>query len=192
MAYLLVGLMTGTGVIFALSVLSKVSSPARWREFVASLHDLRLLRKHAVRTVALAVVVGEAAVALVALIGLGLAIVRRPVAPLAAVTFGLATAMLVVLTAGIVLALRRGSTARCACFGPGQRLDRLHVARNALVLLAVVAGLVGAAVDVAVMDVAVPDPAGVLVSLGAGAVVGLCVTRTEDLVELFAAGRPRI
>jgi Methylamine utilisation protein MauE len=96
-------------------------------------------------------------------------------------SLALAGVLLTVLTTGITLALRRGTAADCACFGAGRPLTRAHLARNIFLLLVAVAGLVGLLVG----SSTAAEPAGIVLALVVGAVVGVIVTRLDDLIDLF-------
>lgn len=155
--------------------------------FVASLRPLRLIPARLVRPVAAVVTVIEVAVAL----GLGWAIVAELVElpgdrAVGLVSLVLAGLLLAGLTAGIILALRRGADARCACFGVSEQpLGARHVIRNSVLFGAVLAGLV-----VHGVGAGSPEVAGLVLALAGGAVVALIVIRIDDLIELFAPVRP--
>ncbi|OKI81719.1 MauE/DoxX family redox-associated membrane protein [Micromonospora sp. CB01531] len=94
----------------------------------------------------------------------------------------LTSLLLAVLTTGVVLAVRRGTGARCACFGATERpLGRRHVVRNGILLASVAGALVAVA-----LGAAYPlAPAGAAVALAAGAVGALILIRLDDLLDLF-------
>ena len=157
---------------------------AAWRDFAESLRRLGLLPGRLVGVTAVAVVAAEVTV----LLGLSAAVAGVldlvPAGPV--VRFGglvVAAALLGVLTVGIALALRRGTSAPCACFGASTRpLGGRHLVRNTLLLLVTAGALGTPAGPVA--------PAGVLLGVAAGALVAVLLVRLDDLVELFAPARP--
>ena len=94
----------------------------------------------------------------------------------------LAAAVLAALAAGVHVALRRGTSAPCRCFGTAAApLGRRHVARN--LLLGAAAATAAAAAGPALA------PAGIAVSLGAGAAAALAVVFLDDIAAVL--GRPR-
>jgi thiol-disulfide isomerase/thioredoxin len=97
--------------------------------------------------------------------------------------FGLALGLSLAFAAGIGAALRRKERAPCRCFGVSTApLGRTHLARNAVVGAAAVAGL---ALTSLVPPGAV-HPAGVVLTVLVGAVLAALVVRMDDLVALFA------
>jgi hypothetical protein len=155
--------------VFALSVLAKLRNPAAWRAFAASLVGLRLVPAGLSRPVAAAVTAAELAVLAVlagpTVLAPGAVLASGPVtaepaarsgsattalaggapapAPMVAMTAGflVAAALLVVLSAGLVIALSRGAVTPCRCFGASRRrVGPVHVVRNAVLLLVALAG----------------------------------------------------
>lgn len=93
---------------------------------------------------------------------------------------GLAAALLAVLTAGVVLILRRRLTVTCACFGASRStIAPIHAVRNGLLLLcaAVAAGL-GSHLPT--------DLVTAVVAVGAGGVLALVFTRLDDFAFLLS------
>jgi hypothetical protein len=177
---LLTGAAVALWVVFAVSAASKVRSAGGQRAFAESLRPLGLLPGRLLAPTALAVTGAEIAV----VVGLSCAPVVRPVASAA---FAVATVLLGVLTSGIALALRRGSSAPCACFGASSRpLSRRHLVRNGVLML-IAAGGAGLA---AVLPPASPEPPSLVLAGLVGAVVALLLIRFDDLVELFAPTAP--
>jgi hypothetical protein len=180
--------------IFGTSAVSKVAGLERQRAFAESLRALQVLPVRLVAPAAvvvsgveLGVGVGLVAALPGVIAGASWAVSVAVVALLAAV------ALLVVLTAGIVLALSRRSTAPCACFGASDRpLSWRHVLRNGLMLLVGVAGVVIAVA----FSPAVVDPVGAGLAGVVGVVVAVVLIRLDEIVELFApsglAGRVRV
>jgi hypothetical protein len=74
-----------------------------------------------------------------------LAVVVLVVSPFAAAGLAAGSALCLALTFGLSVAVRRGSWQPCHCFGSSSEpLGRQHVARNALLLLSALTGLLGA------------------------------------------------
>ncbi|MFF8957136.1 MauE/DoxX family redox-associated membrane protein [Streptomyces sp. NPDC014894] len=164
--------------VFLAALVGKVRGRAAFREFAASIVALRLLPARASRAVAIAVTAAEAVIAAL--------LVPNATAPL-----GLALAVLLLLafTAGIVLALRRGRSAPCRCFGASVTpLGPVHVVRNLLLAAAGVAGLTAAVAGAA--GGLPPHAAGGAVASVAALVILLLVVRLDDLVALFAPAPP--
>jgi Methylamine utilisation protein MauE len=91
-----------------------------------------------------------------------------------------ALVLLVTLSIGVAVIVRRGLAVRCACFGAAtSNLTTLQVARNvALAACAAVALVASLQVD------GVRPGLDLLLPVGAGAVLALAVVRLEDLVFL--------
>lgn len=179
MRYLVVGAVALLCVVFVVSATSKLRDG---RAFTASLRDLRLLPSRWVRSVAATVTVGEVVVA-GGLAGTGILLVARSAGhALTVAVLALAGLLMLVLTTGIALALRRGTGGRCACFGATERpLGRRHLVRNGVLLFAVVLGLAGLG------DGHPVQVAGALIAAGAGALGAVVLIQLDDIVELFTS-----
>jgi hypothetical protein len=170
-------------LVFAVSALGKLRGTARLA-FTESLRRLGLLPGRLVPAVAAAVIAAE----LTVLLGLSGAVAgvfdlvpAVPVVRLGGVAA--AAALLCVLTGGITLALRRGTTARCACFGAESRpLSGRHLVRNTILLLVAAGALVTPAEPA--------RPAGALLGVAAGLLIALVLVRLDDIVELVVPIRP--
>jgi hypothetical protein len=177
------GLVTVLWLVFAVSALGKVRGVSAQRSFAESLRPLGLLPGRVVPAVAGLVTVAELTVLFGltgAVAGLVDLVPAVPVVRLGGVAA--AAALLCVFTGGIALALRRGSTARCACFGAESRpLGGRHLVRNGLLLLITAGALATPATTV--------EPAGALLAAAAGTLVALVLIRLDDLVELFTPAR---
>jgi hypothetical protein len=191
---LLVAALATLCVVFGVSAASKAGS-TRQRAFAKSLRALRLLPASLVLTVAVAVSCVELMIA----VGLAAALVGVVIGAwwalsAAVLSMLLAVALLSVLTAGIVLALSRRSTATCACFGASVRpLSWRHVLRNGLMLLV---GVIGTVITVAFSPAVVVDPVGAGLTGVAGVVIAVVLIRLDEIVELFTptglAGRSQV
>lgn len=165
-------------VVFAVALRGKVS-PEGFGEFRRSVGRLwpgrTPLSPPLLRAVAVAVVAGEGLVTVV----LGAALLC-PAVPVLVGFIG-AVALLVAFTVGHAVALRRGRTIACACFGrTSTTVGPVGLVRNGL-LIAV--GLVG--LSAAVPGGGVAPGWGMLPLALAGAVGGLLLVSLEDLVGLF-------
>jgi hypothetical protein len=177
---LLIGLQAVLCAVFGASTWSKLVSQGAFAE---SLRGLSVVPERLVRPAAAAVTAAELTIAL----GLGWAMVGRVAQGPAGqapglVSLLLAGLLLTVLSTGIVLALRRGALATCACFGATERpLGPRHLVRNGVLLGVVIAGL-------AVLGLGGDgraEAAGAVIGLTAGAAGALILIRLDDLVELF-------
>jgi hypothetical protein len=177
MHVLVTGAAVALWVVFAVSTAGKARSATRQRAFAASLRPLGFIPERLLRPTALAVTAAEAATVL----GLSLAPFGSDAIATAALV--LAAVLLAVLTGGIALALGRGATASCACFGAAERpLSRRHLVRNvALLAIAVCAAALADQLPQSIAEL----PAAALAGLG-GAVVALLLIRLDDIVDLFA------
>lgn len=121
------------GTVFAVSVVTKVWSKSAWQSYRSWLGGLplRLLR---LRGTPMAIAFAEFAVVLL--------VAYPPTA-----TAGLAVALIVclALTVGLSVALRRGASQPCHCFGQSSEpLGPLHVLRNALLATCALTGVLTA------------------------------------------------
>jgi hypothetical protein len=97
----------------------------------------------------------------------------------AAAGLALAAAVLAVFAAGTSLAVARGTSEPCHCFGASTTpLARRHVIRDVLLCVAMAFGA-------SVASSARPSPALAVVSLAAGLSIALLVVFLEDLTALF-------
>ncbi len=95
----------------------------------------------------------------------------------------LASGLLAVLTAGVVVILRRRMTVTCACFGASaSAIAPVHAVRNALLLT----GALVAAVTSWLAPGTPADLVAVLVAVGVACLAALVLTRLEDFVFLLA------
>jgi methylamine utilization protein MauE len=100
------------------------------------------------------------------------------------VGLGLTTGLLLVFCGGIALLIRRGSQARCACFGRSAGLlGRRQLIRNALLLVVALVGLAAAIGDGAAQG------AGVAIAVFTGLVGAALAVAFDDLAELFSPAR---
>ena len=157
-----------TGLVFFAAAVSKLRAFAGFRRSLAALAP------------PLAAWPGAAGATVVAAELLVVLLVAVP----ATAGWGLAAALLLELLfiAAIAAALRRGVHEPCRCFGATERgLGAAEVARDAILVVVSVAGLLGA-----VSADPARQPAGWLVAAFAGAVGALLVIRFDELVALFS------
>ncbi|MGW6393549.1 MauE/DoxX family redox-associated membrane protein [Streptomyces sp. NPDC055103] len=155
-------------LVFLVSAAGKLRGRRAFGGFVAETRAWRLLPSGAVTAVAAGVAVAEAAVPVLLAV------------PATARAGASAAGLLVaVFTAGVVVTRRRGTAARCACFGRASApLGRRHVVRNVLLLGAAAVALVPVREPVAA--------APLLVAVGAGALGALLVTTLDEIAGLFS------
>jgi hypothetical protein len=167
-------------VVFASAVAGKVSSVRGFEDFRDSIVLLIRPGRWAGRAaealangLALAVVLAEV-VAVVLLVVPGM----RPAG------YVLSGLLLAVFAAGIVVAMRSKRRIRCRCFGSGGSvLGRQHLIRNVVLIMI-------AALGWAVAPTPGGAPQEVLVALVAGGLLGLLVTRWDDVMFVLS-GRVR-
>ncbi|GII86308.1 methylamine utilization protein MauE [Sphaerisporangium siamense] len=170
MTYLEIACRCLIGLTFVFAAVSKIIGRGAAAGFVATIRELRPLSRGTARLVAATVVAAEFAVP---------ALLLAPAT--ARLGFLLAVALLAAFTAGIVTVLRRRVSVRCRCFGPsGAPMAPHHVARNAVLALVAVTGLVAASAGPAPAD----PGALVLVAATAG-VVAIVVVMLDEIVDLF-------
>ncbi|MBL7260293.1 MauE/DoxX family redox-associated membrane protein [Paractinoplanes lichenicola] len=157
-------------VVFAVAVAGKVSSRSNWVDFVASLHTMKIIRRSWIREAAVATVLAETAIVVLALV---------PVRAAGTSAFVVAAGLLAVLTLAVTVVVRRGTTVTCRCLGASDTpLGLRHVARNSALVAVALLGLVGSL-----------TPGGfqapmVAAAASAGLFLGLLVTRWDDLATL--------
>lgn len=170
MTYMAIGCRALLGIVFVVAVIAKLRGAAAFAEFVGSVRRMDVLPPGLVRPAAIAVVATEAAIVLVLT-------VPTPEAGLLA--FGVAAALLAVLTTGVAMALAGGNREPCRCFGrSGTPLGKHHLGRNLALLVVAAVGLSGS-LSGAPVDGGV---AGAVVV--GGAVIGGLVVMLDDLVAL--------
>jgi uncharacterized membrane protein YphA (DoxX/SURF4 family) len=154
------------GVVFLVSGWTKAREP---REFARSVRGMGLVAPSWAGRVAATVAVLELAVPV---------LLAVPVTVPAG--FGLAGVLLVVFTTAIALALRRGTTAPCRCFGASrQPLGRRQLGRNVLLLVVLAAAAPAAGAGTG-------DLRGAAIAVPAGLVGAILVVFFDELAELFA------
>ncbi|MCZ7418850.1 hypothetical protein O7605_04870 [Verrucosispora sp. WMMA2121] len=169
--YISITCSSALAMIFAVSFISKVRSPAAFGSFVTGLSEMRLVAASVARPLAVAVVALEAAVPLL------LAVPGWRPAGLA-----LAGGLLTAFTAAIALVLRRQVAASCPCFGSSTRpVGRRQLLRNVLLVTVVVSGFVTADGQARL------DTGAVAVAVAVAIVLALAVILSERLPELTQA-----
>ncbi|MEU7854281.1 MauE/DoxX family redox-associated membrane protein [Nonomuraea sp. NPDC049141] len=159
--------------MFALALVSKISSRRAWGEFVESTRAMAVVGDSQVVAVAVATAAAEGAVIVLAAVPLRWA---------GSVAFIIAAGLLGCLTVAVGLVVRRGKSVTCRCFGASQTpLGVPHVVRNVLLVVIALLGLAGSLVN-GPFDPFLTAIVGVF-----GAVLGLLVSRWDDLVSLLAA-----
>jgi hypothetical protein len=172
------------GFVFAVSSAMKLRSRRAYMSFRDGLGETglvpgRLLPFTAVALCWVEAVTGAGLLAAAALT----AVAASGAAPLAETMLAIAAWLTGVLAAGVASLVRRGSQARCACFGAvtSRPLNRAHLLRNLSLLAVVCAGL--ATVPLARPH---PVPAGTLLAVMVGGVAAVLFIRWEDLADLLA------
>jgi hypothetical protein len=172
-----------TGWVFAASAAAKLSSRRAYRAFRDGLAESRLFPARLVPAVAASLAAAEAVLAGGLLAAAGLTTVAAPGAAwLAESALAVAAVLTAGLAVGVALVVRRGTRARCACFGArsARPLGRVHLARNLCLLAVVGAGLAG--IPVARGHA---GSAGAALAAVAGAVTALMFIYWDDLAGLF-------
>ncbi|MEU8423886.1 MauE/DoxX family redox-associated membrane protein [Micromonospora sp. NPDC048835] len=163
-------------LVFAVAVIGKLRTRAGFAEFVGSVRQFGVPARWASPTARVAVAAEAAVVVL-------LAVSRTVPAGLL-----IAAGLLGVLTAAMVVALRRGARPACRCFGAGDApIGGRHVVRNVALATVALLGLLGWATGSG------PPPSAptVLFAVGVAVPLAAVVVRLDDLVALFAPTRSR-
>ena len=187
MADLLIAVLIMTCCVYGTSAAAKLGSRRAYRSYRAGLGEARLVPARLLPAMAAALAAGETAVTA----GLTAAAVLTAVAgpgavTVTAVSLSGAALLTAILAAGVAVVVRRGTRARCACFGAasggsaGRLLGRVHLVRNLGLLAVVCAGL---AADGVANDR--PAPAGMVTAALAGAVTAVLLVRLDDLIAVF-------
>ncbi|MEV4176489.1 MauE/DoxX family redox-associated membrane protein [Nonomuraea sp. NPDC049709] len=180
MQYVVPACRVAIGVVFLVAVLGKVRGKSAFASFRVSVRGLVPLGPRASTALSGAVVLAE-----------GCVVVLLAIPGTVRVGLVLAGTVLAGFCAGIVRAMRSGSTTPCRCFGvTGTPLGRRHLVRNAGLLALVAAGLLALVAAGLVPGSTSPHPAGVSLSVLVGAVLAVIVIFFDDLADLFAA-QPR-
>jgi hypothetical protein len=181
---LLIVALTLAGTVFAVSSAGKLSGRLAYRTFRDQLAETGLVPESIVPATGVSLAGTEVAAAAGLLTGDALTVVAVPGTQwLAESALTVTAALTAVLALGVATIIRRGATARCACFGArsGRPLGRPHLARNLSLLAVVCAGLVAAPfVHGRLM------PAGAALAALTGAVAAMFFVRWDDIAELFA------
>ena len=184
MIEMVLAVLGAAGCVYLASATAKLRGRAAYRAFAAGLAETGLIARRLLPVAAAALAACEALVAVSAAAGAVLTAADTTGAVAVTVcAIGLAIALTGVLAAGIAVILHRGVSARCACFGSAAErpLGRPQLARNLGLLALLVVALIGAA-----GGHRQPPAAGAAVAVLAGAVTGLLLIRSDDLIALFA------
>ncbi|MEV0265426.1 MauE/DoxX family redox-associated membrane protein [Streptomyces sp. NPDC050617] len=159
-------------VVFAVAVVSKLSSAESFSAFVRSVRELAGLSPSRGRAAARLVVGAEAA-------GAVLLMLPRP-RPLTMAGFVLLGCLLGAFTIAMAASLRRGLRVPCRCFGAStSSAGALPLVRNGLLIVAAVTGAAGTFHGVPTA------PGGLAVAAGTGLVLGAVVTVFDDIYEVL-------
>ena len=186
---LIIALLAMGACVYGGSAAAKLRSQRAYRSFRAGLAETALVPRRRLAAVAAILTGCEVAVAVGMASGAALAVTSaRGAIVVAESAFGGALALTVVLAAGIAMVMRRGTRARCACFGSrsARPLGGAHLIRNAGlgVLLAVgLAGEVGEAGEA--IRHGQESLAGSALAVVAGVIAGIVLIHLDDLIALF-------
>ena len=187
MAELAIAALMTAVVTYGVSAASKLRSGRAYRAFRAGFAATALVSRPLTGLAAVVLVTTEAAVTSLCAAALIMTFLSRaPALALTGVALAGAAALMAVLTAGVAVAVRRGVTAPCACFGSGSRapLGGVHLARNAYLLAVLATGVVSAG-----LQRWQPGLAAAGLAAAAGGVSALLLTRLDDVAALFRATR---
>jgi hypothetical protein len=161
---------TLVAAVFAVSVVSKVRSPAAWGSFRSWLTGVPL-RPARWRGAAVALVAAEAGVVLL-----------TAIPAVAAAGLALGSLLCLVLTAGLATAVRRGAHEPCHCFGvAADPMSGRDVARNILLLAGALAGLASTVAGTG----GPAGPAGVALAAIAGLTAAVLIIFSGDIATLI-------
>src|SRR6516162_9204692 len=153
--------------IFAASAAGKLRGRQAYRSFRGGLAETALLPRRFLPAAAALVATAAGASA----------------KPAAEAVLTAAITLTAVLAAGVARVVRRGTAARCHCFGarPGRPLGPVHLTRNLTLLGVLAAGLVAS-----MLGRGDPAAGATAVAVTAGGAGALLFTRWEEIAGLFA------
>jgi hypothetical protein len=174
--------LTIAAVVYGASAISKLRSRQAFSAFRAGLSETALIPAARLRVAAATLAGAESAIAVSAAAAVVTGAFLRGASVLAMAALAGGVLLTGVLAAGITLVVRRGTRARCACFGSTADLPlgTPHLVRNAILLALLAAGLAGARAGRSW-----PGWGAGLLAVAAGAVAGLLLIRFDDLASLF-------
>jgi hypothetical protein len=174
----LLGCRCAIALVFVASILGKVRGQESYAGFVRAAGRLasgRVTARVPAGALAGGVIAAEAAV-----------VVLTVLPATARVGLGLAGLLATAFAVAILAAVRRGDRAPCNCFGSSARpVGRVHLVRNAVLIVVAGLGLAAGAVDAGPVG-----PAGGAAAVIVGAVLAALVVRADDLAELFGPVAP--
>jgi hypothetical protein len=185
--------LTIAATVYGASAGAKLRSRRAFLSFRAGLGETALMPGRRLSLTAVALAAGEAAVAGLAIAAVGTATLLPGSAAISVAALAGATLLTSVLAAGVATVMRRGTRARCACFGSGsgRPLGGVHLIRNVSLLAVIVAGLTGGLGGLGGgLGHGRPGLAGAAVAVVAGCVAGLLLARFDDLIALFTPIAP--
>ncbi len=194
MADLLIAVLTMTGCVYGASAAAKLHGRGAYRSYRTGLGEAGLVPARLLPATAAALAAGETAASAVSAAAAALTALAGPgAATVAAASLGGAALLTAILAAGVAVIVRRGTKARCACFGAtsggsaARPLGKAHLARNLGLLAVVAAGLatVTAGLVAGAVTAGLPDPASVLMAVLAGTVAAALLVRLDDIVAVF-------
>lgn len=168
--------------VYGTSAGAKLRGRSAFRSFRDGLGQTALVSDARLPAAAAALVVGEAGAVGLTIAALATILIGGATV-LADVALASAALLALLLVAGVATVIRRGTNAKCACFGAGsdRPLGTAHLARNVSLVVVLLAGLAGS-----MLGHGRPGLAGAAVAIAAGAVTGLLLVRFDDIVALFA------
>ena len=169
-------------IVYGASATAKLRSRAAYRSYQAGFRETALAPPRRLAAAAAGLAVSEVTVTCLSAAGIVMTLLdsATTVAILALAAAALLTGVLAV---GVATVLRRGTQARCACFGSGadRPLSGAHLARNLSLFAVLLVGLMAST-----LANGRPGMAAATVAAGAGAAAGLVITRLDDIIALFA------
>ncbi|HEV2374734.1 MAG TPA: MauE/DoxX family redox-associated membrane protein [Streptosporangiaceae bacterium] len=173
--------------VFGASAAAKLRSRAAFRAFRAGLAGTGVMGRAFLPAGAVLLAGAEAvSAALLAVSAVWLWAGAPGATEAAELALAIGAALTSVLAGGVAVVVRRGTAARCACFGAASALPlgRVHLVRNVSLLAVLATGLALATAA------ARPPVAGAAVAAMAGILVALLFIRWEDLASLVTPLTP--
>lgn len=185
MPELIFGALAVAAIVYGQSAAAKLRGRRAYHDYQAGLAETALVPRRRLILAAAALVVAETAVTCAACSAMATMLLLPGALVIAEAALAGALLLTAVLAAGIWLVIRRGTRARCACFGAAsfRPLGAVHLTRNLSLLSLMAAGLIGALIGGP--GPGRPGLAIAVVAVTGGAIAGLLMIHFEGIIFLF-------
>jgi hypothetical protein len=185
MPELVFGALAVAAIVYGQSAAAKLRGRRAYHDYQAGLAETALLPRRHLILAAAALAAAETAVTCAACSAMVAMLLLPGAQVISEAALAGALILTAVLAAGIWRVIRRGTRARCACFGAAslRPLGAVHLTRNLGLLGLMAAGLIGALIGG--LGPGRPGLAIAVVAVTGGAVAGLLIIHFEGIIFLF-------